>query len=337
MIVALAMVRFLVVSFVAWSSRDVNAIFHALLGFAILKSMLLLYYYFKYAENMHFRLSVKESRRQLKHAIPFGISGVFNRLRIVSEQWVVATLFSSAAFGIYSVAVAVMPLLNTIKQSVGFVTLPKMSKLHLEGDIKAVLELNNNGNLVVTFVMFPIAAFLFAFANEIVVALYTDSFSPAAAVLRMYSVVALVLSVDIATVLIVLGQGQYVMRVSVLLVIVTIISSYAGARTLGLPGGALGSVIAVSVASLLYFRRVSRLTSVPLKSIQRWVVIGKIFLAAMLASIIAYSVVPDVGEYLVLLLGMLIGAILYFVFLSLAGEGWLLRACIGKGSWKKNI
>ena len=53
---------------------------------------------------------------------------------------------------------------------------PKMSRLSAAGDVRGMLELNSRGNVLVSTLLYPALAFVFAFAEDLVTLVYTAAY-----------------------------------------------------------------------------------------------------------------------------------------------------------------
>ena len=96
---------------------------------------------------------------QLRYAVPFGLANITYAFRRQAEMWVVAGIFPTSTFAVFSIGAINLPFVNVIRTSIGNILLPKMSKLQAEGNIVGMVELNQKGNLVASYLVFPIAAF----------------------------------------------------------------------------------------------------------------------------------------------------------------------------------
>ena len=107
-------------------------------------------------------------------------------MRGKADQWVAASLFSLASFAAFSIAAVVGQLVHILRQSVMESFLPSMSRLQAAGDVRGMLEMNSRGNVMVGKLLYPVLAFVFVFAPELVTMVYTASYSEAAPVMRVY-------------------------------------------------------------------------------------------------------------------------------------------------------
>lgn len=340
-IILLSVIRAISIVSVAWFTRDIIWIINVIFIFAVIRTLVLLYYIKKYHPGV-FRLQNQPTawKEQLSHAIPFGLTGMLNKIRPVAEQWIVAFLFGVAEFGAFTLAAGILPLLNVLKKSVGFVTLPQMSKLQKQGKLGELKRINNNGNLVVSFILFPLLVYLFVFSDEVISVLYTNQYTKAADILRIYVIGVAVMCIEVSSILIVFQQGKFVMLSSIILTIFAIITSYYCARYAGLAGAAMGSVISMIIGSIIYYVRSARLLGCNLYKLQDWSSLALIMLSAVIACTAAFVAVQllAIEEYFYsAIIGGIITILLYFSGLKLMGKWWLVMAILGKGKWNDTV
>jgi O-antigen/teichoic acid export membrane protein len=243
---------------------------------ACLRLGLLAYFIARYCGIRLFPLDRQQFRAQLRYALPFGVAGLLFHTRKQTEQWIVATVFPSAMFGIFSIATTLLMPFEILRNVLGNLLLPKMSHLHSLGSHKELLRLNNQGNVIVSAILFPAIAALFAFSDEVIQLLFTKEYASGSPVLRIYLVQTLV-SVEITTLLNVFGQGSYFSRYEAAILPFAVISSLVGAWYYGLPGAATGSVLATFVVYTFCLKRLSEVMNVPIAKLQDWKTLGTIW------------------------------------------------------------
>jgi O-antigen/teichoic acid export membrane protein len=99
------------------------------------------------------------------------------------------------------------------------------------------LRLNNQGNVIVSAIISPAIAALFAFSDEVIQFLFTKEYVSGSPVLRIYLVQTLI-SVDITTLLKVFGQDSSNTLYEASIFPFAVISSLVGIWYYGLPGAA---------------------------------------------------------------------------------------------------
>ena len=269
---------------------------------------------------------------QLRYAAPNGAAGALYGLRFQADQWVAATLFSVGTFASFSIATILGPLVQLCRQSVFHAFLPSLSRLQATGDIPGMVQLNSRANVMIGALVFPLLAFAFVFAEEMVTIIYTAAYVDAAPVMRVSIVGFAALVFDLTSIMLVLRQGPFMMRVGLVVLILSIALSWLSAHAFGLAGAAAGSVTAIYVDYIAVLRRIASRTGIPVRRLHDWRTLGLLMLFAALAAAFAWIVV---GRYfaasgpLVRLIGG--GVLLAAVYASIASmlgmsRGWLAAA-----------
>jgi len=253
---------------------------------ACIRLGLLTYFIARYCGIRLFPLDKQQFRIQLRYALPFGAAGLLWNMRKQAEQWIVATTFSSGVFGIFSIATTLLLPFEVLRGVLANLLLPKMSHLHSIGRHDELLRLNNQGNVIISAIMFPAIAALFAFSHEVIQLLFTEEYARGSPVLRIYLVQTLI-SAEITTLLSVFGQGSANMRYEALILPFAVMTSLAGVWYWGLPGAAVGSLLATFVAYALCLGRLSKVMSVPIGRVQDWKNLGTILSISVVCAIVA--------------------------------------------------
>ena len=252
---------------------------------------LLAYFIARYSGIRLFPLDTQQFGEQLRYAIPFGVATLLFHMRKQAEQWIVAAVFSPAVFGIFSVAATLVLPFEVLRGALANVLLPKMSHLHLLGSHGDVLRLNNQCNVVLSVIIFPAIAALFAFSGEIISFLFTKEYVSGSPVLRIYLLQTLVHSIEINALLYVFKQGSSNMRSEAATFPFAVAASLVGVWYYGLPGAAIGSVLASFMVYALFLKRLSKVMSLPIARLQDWKNLGKILaVSAVCALVVRVSV-----------------------------------------------
>lgn len=335
-IASCAVIRTIVIVSVAWLTRDLQAIFLALLAFSVLQCVLLAYYVL--TRHGRFLRWPRWSglRRQFSYSAPFGISGILSRARNQVEQWIVVALFAVESLAVFSIAVTFNGALSLLRSSVGNVLLPKMSREQAGGDARRALELNNRGNLSICFLIFPFLAFVWVYATPLVTLLYTDAYTDAVPVVRVYALNMLFTAVELATVLLIYEQGRFVMNVSAGILVFASVLSYIGAVTFGLPGVAVGGLVGTVIARYLNFRRAAEVLGIRFRELQDWATLGRLLLTSVLAGAVAWGVtglLPTPLPIVELVVGGAVLGVGYLAFNIVANVAWVPLCMLGRRDW----
>jgi len=286
--------RTALVAVAAWYSGDMGMILWALLAVALFKLALLLYYV-----RRHHGLGRPWFDRalfvaQVRHTAPIGGSTALYSLRSQADQWVAASVFALSSFAAFSIAAIVGQVVHILRQSVLEAFMPTMSRVHASGDVRGMLAINSHNNVMVGALIYPALGLVFAFAEELVTIVYTSAYVEAAPVMRLYIVALLAMVVEVGSMVLLLKLGSYTLRLAAFTLALSVTVSWIGAHHLGLPGAALGSVIAIYIDRVLLLRRIARVTGIALRELQDWGALARSFALAAACSALAWFLVERV-------------------------------------------
>lgn len=283
--VGLAALRAVAISLAALLTRELGPVLLVLLAFVALKLALLLGYVARYHGLRGPLLRRHALSDQLRYALPLGLASALYGLRVQADQWVAAALFPLAMFASFSIGALPAPLLALFRQSINYVFLPSMSRLQAAGDVRAMLDLNSRANVMVGALVFPLLAFAFVFARELIGIVYTPAYLDAVPVMRVYVVGLAALVLELASLTMLLRQVVFVMALNAILLAPAVALDWFAATHFGLAGAAAGSVLAVYLDRAVTLRRVARCARVPLRRLQDWRALGELALFAALAAV----------------------------------------------------
>ena len=326
-----ALMRLLLVVAAAWVFRSWTAVLIAHVGFGLLKALACMIAVRRHAVPGT-RPSRVHWREQFRYAVPFGISTALSLTRQRIDQWMVASVYSSAQFGLYSVASVFTPIQGLIRATVNQLVLPELNRLEAQADLKSMQAINQRGNIGVALIMFPTLAFIAAWAFWLLALLFTANYSGAAAAVQAYCLALLIDSMEVVTLLIALRQGRFMMFADAVLLVLTVLGSLLGAYWFGLTGAALGQVVGSIGAQLATYVRCSQLTQIPIRELQAWSVLAKIAAAAVFAAFCSRMVMmlfPSDSALAHLIPGALIFVIAYYLALRFAAMSGRIREIFG--------
>ena len=289
--IGLATLRAFALSVTALATRELAPVLVVLLAFAALKVTVLFCYVARHHGLGGPLLRGDAFADQLRHAAPFGFSSALYGLRSQADQWVAAAVFPLASFAAFSIGSVLTPMVHLFRQSINQAFLPSMSRLQAAGDLAGMLQLNNRANVMVGILVYPLLAFAFTFAEELVTVVYTPAYVEAAPVMRVYIAAIAALTVELAGIMLLLREGPFALRVNVLALGLSIGLSWIAAQRYGLPGAALGSVVAVYIDRMATLQRIALRTGIPFGQLQNWRALGTLLLFSALAALPAWFMV----------------------------------------------
>ena len=328
-IIGLSALRAVALSAAAVLTRQLEPVLLTLLGFAIFKFALLLTYVARYHGLKGPFLRRRAFTRQLRQTAPFALTGALYGLRAQADQWVATALFSVGMFASFSIAALLSPLVHLCRVSVQQAFLPSISRLEAAGDLRGMLELNSRGSVLAATLLYPMLAFAFVFSAEIVTIIYTSAYVAAAPVMRIYILGLIALVIEPATLMLLLRQGAFSMRLGVLALALSVTLSWTCASAGGLAGAAVGSVTAIYLEHVGALWRISRCTGIPWRHLQDWRSLGLLLLCAVLAGVLSWVLVSGVpagfGPEVRVAAGGVLLAVAYLALIAVCGLARRLR------------
>lgn len=207
------------------------------------------------------RVDAPVLRRQLAYALPFALAVGIEVLHLNWHQYAVASRFDAAAFAIYAVGCLQIPLVDLIVTSGVNVMMVEMAAAR-QRSVSEALALWHDTIARLSFMIFPIAAFLLLMARDIIVVLFTSAYVASVPIFMLWSLTILagVLAVD--GVLRVFAQTRYLVVQNIIHLV--IVATLAGAflSYFGLIGAVLVTLVATGIVKTIAVVRISRLMAV---------------------------------------------------------------------------
>jgi O-antigen/teichoic acid export membrane protein len=161
-----------------------------------------------------------------------------------------------------------------LRHSVLEAFMPTMSRMEAAGEMRGMMEMNSRANVMVARLLYPLLAFAFVFAKDLITLVYTAAYGEAAPVMRVYVVGMAAMAVEVGSIVLLLRQGGFAMRITAAALILSVAVSWSAAHFAGLAGAAAGSVLAIYLDRVLVLRRVARRTGIALAHLQDWRTLG---------------------------------------------------------------
>ena len=289
--VGLSALRVVLLSFAAYHTGELVSMLWVLIGISAVKLVLLLGYTAWFHGLARPWLDRKLFSTHFTHAAPIGVSiGLFS-MRQQVDQWVAAYLFAIGSFAAFSIAAVLSPIVNLFRNSVNEAFLPSMSRMQAAGDVRSVLEMNSRANCMVSTLLYPLLAFAFVFADEIVSVIYTTNYLEAVPVMRVYIVGLAAMVIEIGSLTLLMREGQFAMRVNLAVLAIAALTSFLGATHFGLPGAAAGSVLAVYLDRTAMMWRMSQRSGIPFRKVQDWRGLAVALAYSVLAAAFTWGIV----------------------------------------------
>jgi O-antigen/teichoic acid export membrane protein len=224
---------------------------------------------------------------QLRYAFPLGLASVVGIVNVQLDKFLVAGLFGAAVFAEYAVAARELPLVSILPYTVAAAILPRLSALAAnpaEGGPAAAVALWHDSIRRVALIMLPVAAFLLATAEAVVVLLYTDSYEGATPVFRLYLAILPLRVTAYGVMTQALGRPKDTFRGAIIGLTTNAVVSIALIAPLGVLGPPAGTLASQVVAVAFFLYVIGAATGLSLRSVFPWRAYGRTLVVSALSA-----------------------------------------------------
>lgn len=185
--------------------------------------------------------------RQLRYALPIGVSGVLMVLQRDLHNFYVSKQFGSAAYAIYAVGCFQVPLITLLRDSISAVLLPRTSEYQQQGKVEEIIALTALAMRKIGLVYWPVTFLLLIVAHEFITLLFTERYVDSVPIFR-WNVLLLPTVIPVTDpVFRAFAQYRfYIIYVRAVLLALLLAGLPYGTKTFGMEG-AIGMVLAVMV------------------------------------------------------------------------------------------
>ncbi len=205
------------------------------------------------------RISRPELRRQLAYALPFGAAFALVIPQQQFHSYLVSASVTAAAFAVYSVGCFQLPIVDMLYSPVSEILQLGIAEHDARHDNAGALALFREAVAKLSFVFIPSMALLGIVAPTLIQFFFTDRYLGAVPIFRLAIVSIPMAALPLDGVMRARAQNNFMFRVSVLKVVLTVPLVWAGLRLFG-PIGALGGwICAEETCRMIFLYQASRL------------------------------------------------------------------------------
>ncbi|PYR01954.1 MAG: hypothetical protein DMF97_06125 [Acidobacteria bacterium] len=125
-------------------------------------------------------------RTQASYALPLGLSSLVLKLQTDLPHYFVAHVFGASAYAIFAVGVFNLPLIGLLRESVGSVMLPRVSRLEQDEDRREIVLLLARVARKLAIMYFPMYVFLLIVGREFITLLFTSQYAASWPIFAVY-------------------------------------------------------------------------------------------------------------------------------------------------------
>jgi O-antigen/teichoic acid export membrane protein len=190
-------------------------------------------------------------RTQVSYAAPFGLATILALAQTDLHSYFVSSVYGPAAFAVYAIGCFQLPVLGLLRESVGAVTIPRVSALQQQGEHREILLLTFRIIRKMSAVYLPAYAFLMISGHDFLAALFTKRYLESWPVFAVNLTMLPLALIVIDPVVRAFAEYRYfILGLRVVLAVLMVPGLWLGIRTFGMPG-AIGTVVAANLIERL--------------------------------------------------------------------------------------
>lgn len=276
--------RMITVVTAAWLTRDVQVIIWSLVGLESVRFLASALMWARYRQRGAPRVE-SGWREQLRFVAPAGTAHVLISLNKQMGSLYVAKFLGPVGLAHFAIGTYMRPIIAVLRNSLSDALLPEMSSQQRSQQRGESLVLWRRMTIVAGIMLIPSAMLLARFADTIVVTLFSEEYRAAVPVFQVYLLVLFREVVDFAVPLRAMNRTAPIMYSNMVSLVVNAILLTLLLPTIGLIGAALAFIIARAIEGLYLGWQTGRAYEIPARDLIKWGDLGKVTLAAALASI----------------------------------------------------
>jgi O-antigen/teichoic acid export membrane protein len=252
---------------------------------------------------------------QFRYCFPIGLALILVTLNKSLGNLFVTKTLGVVALAHYAIGTHIQPVIGVLRNSVSDAVLPELAALKsTKGE--AALELWRRSTIVSMILLTAAGVVLFEFAHTFVVTLFSPTYEPAVLIFQIYLLVLVREVFDFGVALRAANRTAPIVTSSLFAILLNLLLLVTVLPIWGLPAAALAFVISRWTEGLVLSRSTLRAYDIGIKDLARWGDLGKVALAALLASVVFYgSFWIDQFGLVGVVLGSIVFMLLFVIFL----------------------
>ena len=286
----------------------IQSIINSIIVSSVLIMMIVLHYVSKTIKELPGdKLTDKKTAiAQLRYNLPLSAALSLKLISVRFDKLISISFLSAASYASYSVAFFGIPGLHQIYSSISQVTVINMTKSFNAGDKKGALK--QYKTMVVKTLSFsvPIVLIVMLFAKTIIIFLFTEKYTDATLIFRMYLFSVFFVMLDEGLVLRASGHTNFYTKAYLITAPVVIPATYFLVKYFGSFGAMSGALLSIILPRLYLIGKEKHVFNVTLFHFFPWKEIGLIFFISVLflLPLVFLSIVIEVNIIMVVLVSL---------------------------------
>jgi len=190
-----------------------------------------------------FKPSLVGMKEMLAFSAPLGLAGMLGTISLQSDKFIVSVMCEPEQFAVYSLGAFEIPFLGVVTGSIAAVFLAEMRKAIVDGKVDEAVRLFRLTAEKTSLIIFPVAVFLFFCAEPFIKLLFSNKYTESAEYFRLYLIKLPYRVVVFGSILMALGQSQFILRRSFVSLILGVFLKICLVYFWGPVGAIIGALI----------------------------------------------------------------------------------------------
>jgi O-antigen/teichoic acid export membrane protein len=266
---------------------------------------------------------------QIKYSFYIGMSSLVGVLTRESDKIIISLFFLPESFAIYANGAREIPFIGIIAGSVIAVLMPELVTLYKQRKIEDFFALWHLSMQKVAVVLFPIAVFLFLFAKEFMVTLFSLKYLSSMKVFRIYLLLIPLRVTVYGAILMSIGRTSVLFRSSVYALLLNIFLNILFVRFFGPLGPAIATVLVTYTLTVYLLHHIKKAGGISFRGVMPWRKLSKLMVICILLIIL---IAPLKMLSLSMPLRFLLAGVVYFILYAFAAFKFQLFPTNGQRS-----
>jgi O-antigen/teichoic acid export membrane protein len=252
---------------------------------------------------------------QFRYCLPIGLALILVTLNKSLGNLFVTKTLGVVALAHYAIGTHIQPVIGVLRNSISDAVLPELAALKSSKG-EGALELWRRSTIVSMILLTAAGVVLFKFAHTFVVTLFSPSYEPAVLIFQIYLLVLVREVFDFGVALRAANRTAPIVTSSLFAILLNLVLLITVLPIWGLPAAALAFVISRWTEGLVLSRSTMRAYDIGIGKLARWKDLGRVALAALLASVVLYgSFWLDTLGLFGVVLGSMVFTVLFIILL----------------------
>ncbi|MEW6735358.1 MAG: oligosaccharide flippase family protein, partial [Acidobacteriota bacterium] len=209
-------------------------------------------------------------RKQWQYAMPFGLMVLVGTVHDYFHQYYISYSYSSAQFAIYAVGCLQLPLVDLFHSSIGDVAMVKMTEQLRDSNKVEARNIWHDAILKLAVIFIPLMIYLWLVGYQFITFLFTENYQNSVAIFKVILLEMITAPLLVDSVLRVFGETNFMLRLTVYRLPVTVFLVIFSLTRMGMIGAAASTVVVMSLMRIIALVRIRQLLQIGFKDLLPW-------------------------------------------------------------------